>query len=258
MMNANSIPSRTKKELSKEIQKLSTPHVETFRQINFKFDTLQPIDEVAIRENRVEFGQFVAREALLDEEYWTAAWLRAESHWEDKENDRYADNYKRKFTEQAFNEMKKRCRSQLGEKSTCIVTVMKGEENFKLVELKCVVGTLDLSIRYLSHGQTFPGEQVKAPFFCLIDRKGLSIYGYIANLCVAKSARGQGIASSMLQLAIMSAKQQGAEQVFVHVHSHNIPAQGLYQKMGFEVVEAANSQLSGDKTCLLCCEISNY
>lgn len=28
----------------------------------------------------------------------------------------------------------------------------------------------------------------------------------------------------------------GAEQVFVHVHRNNKPAQLLYQKMGFEVV----------------------
>ncbi|CAA3022225.1 Acetyltransf_1 domain-containing [Olea europaea subsp. europaea] len=68
--NANSIPSRTKKELSKEIQRLSTPHVQTFTHKNLKFDKLQPIDELAIHENRVEFGQFVAREALLDEEFW--------------------------------------------------------------------------------------------------------------------------------------------------------------------------------------------
>ncbi|XP_022888286.1 N-alpha-acetyltransferase 50-like isoform X2 [Olea europaea var. sylvestris] len=130
--------------------------------------------------------------------------------------------------------------------------VNEEEENV----LRCVVGTLDLSLRYLSHGQTFPGEQVKAPFFCLIDRKGLSRYGYIANLCVAKSARRQGIASRMMQFAIMSAKKQGAEQVFVHVHRHNTPAQRLYQKMGFEVIEAANSQLSEGETYLLHREIS--
>ncbi|XP_022888284.1 uncharacterized protein LOC111403881 isoform X1 [Olea europaea var. sylvestris] len=120
--------------------------------------------------------------------------------------------------------------------------VNEEEENV----LRCVVGTLDLSLRYLSHGQTFPGEQVKAPFFCLIDRKGLSRYGYIANLCVAKSARRQGIASRMMQFAIMSAKKQGAEQVFVHVHRHNTPAQRLYQKMGFEVISLC-------MTAPLCC-----
>lgn len=35
--------------------------------------------------------------------------------------------------------------------------VNEEEENVKRTVLKCVVGTLDLSIRYLSHGQTFPG-----------------------------------------------------------------------------------------------------
>jgi hypothetical protein len=35
-----------------------------------QFDRLQPSDQELVRENRFEFGQFVAREAVLDEEYW--------------------------------------------------------------------------------------------------------------------------------------------------------------------------------------------
>lgn len=44
----------------------------------------------------------------------------------------------------------------------------------------------------------------------------------------------------------------GAEQVYVHVNRNNIAAQELYQKIGFEVVDRASPQLSGDKTYLLC------
>ncbi|KAE9602489.1 putative transcription regulator GNAT family [Lupinus albus] len=49
-------------------------------------------------------------------------------------------------------------------------------------------------------------EREKAPPFCSINRTASSRYGYIANLCVTKSARGQGIASNMLHFAVESAK----------------------------------------------------
>ncbi|KAI3447212.1 hypothetical protein Pfo_003877 [Paulownia fortunei] len=258
MVSSKSTPARKEKEFSGELQKLSIPEGGKFSPSNIKFDRLQRSDQVAIQGETAEFGQFVAREAQLDEEYWTAAWLRAESHWEDQEHDRYAENYKRKFAEQEFNAMKKRYNAQLGEKCKCVVMVKKEDRKVKRTILKSVVGTLDLSIRYLSHGETFPGERVKHPLFCLIDRKASSRYGYIANLCVAKSARRQGIASSMLQFAILSAKAHGAEKVFVHVYRNNKPAQGLYQKMGFEVVDALSSPLSDDQTYLLCLETSNY
>jgi len=57
--------------------------------------------------------------------------------------------------------------------------------------------------------QSFLQERVKAPLFCCINRTPPSRYGYIANLCVIKSARRQGIASNMLSFAIGTAKSNG-------------------------------------------------
>eukprot|EP00261_Vitis_vinifera_P008864 XP_002278105.2 PREDICTED: uncharacterized protein LOC100254310 [Vitis vinifera] len=250
-MDSNS-STRKKEEFSIEIQAPSVPQFRTERPSNLQFDQLQPSDEEFNEGSRAEFGPFMARAAVLDEEYWTAAWLRAESHWEGRPNERYAENYKRKFAEQEFNALKRRCRGQNDQKYTCIVAVKKEERGVKQTVLKSVVGTLDLSIRYLLNGDTFPGEQVKAPLFCSINRTRSSKYGYVANLCVAKSVRRQGIASNMLHFAVESAKSIGVEQVFVHVHRNNGPAQELYQKMGFEMVEVASSQLLQEQTYLLC------
>ncbi|XP_030944919.1 uncharacterized protein LOC115969420 isoform X2 [Quercus lobata] len=185
---------------------------------DFRFDRLQPSDqELGTDQKRLEFGHYVARQALLDEEFWTAAWLRAESHWENRANERYVDNFKRKFADQEFNAIKRRSRGQIGQKCTCIVT-----------------------------------ERVRTPLFCSINRTDQNKYGYIANLCVIKSARRRGIASNMLHFAVESAKSESVEQVYVHVHRSNIPALELYQKMGFEIVEVASSQLVEDQTYLLC------
>ncbi|PSS20770.1 N-acetyltransferase san [Actinidia chinensis var. chinensis] len=244
-MTMNSHPSQTRKKeelLSLEPQKISIPHSKTTVS-NLRFNRLQPPDQELIQDDdRIEFGQFVAREALLDEEYWH----------------RYVENYKRKFAEQEFNALKRRCKRPQKHKCTCIITVKKEERNVKTTVLKSVVGTLDLSIRYLLPGETFPGERVKFPLFCSIDRTGQSRYGYIANLCVAKSARRQGIASNMLHFAVNLAKSNGIEEVFVRVYRNNKPAQKLYEKMGFKVVEMATRQLSKEQTYLLCYKINSH
>ncbi|XP_023928463.2 GCN5-related N-acetyltransferase 6, chloroplastic [Quercus suber] len=129
---------------------------------------------------------------------------------------------------------------------------MKEVKNVKRTVIKSVVGTLDLCIRYMLHGETFPGERVRTPLFCSINRTDTNKYGYIANLCVIKSARRRGIARNMLHFAVESAKSESVEHVYVHVHRSNIPALELYQKMGFEIVEVASSQLVEDQTYLLC------
>ncbi|XP_057969190.1 GCN5-related N-acetyltransferase 6, chloroplastic isoform X2 [Malania oleifera] len=236
MDSRSSQTGRKKEELPIEMPKLLIPQFETPRpSTNLQFDRLQPSDQELIPEKGMEFGQFVAREAVLDEEYWTAAWLRAESHWENRPNEKYAYNYKKKFAEQEFNVLKRQSKRQHGQKCSCIVMVKGSKRNVKLTVLKSIVGTLDLSIRYLLNGETFPGERVKAPLFCSISKTDQKRYGYVANLCVAKSARRQGIASNMLHFAIQMAKSNDLENVFVHVHRSNRPAQKLYEKMGFKM-----------------------
>nr|XP_027068579.1 uncharacterized protein LOC113693969 isoform X2 [Coffea arabica] len=272
-MSANWNPSQTREqmEISKELRTVSaTESVPVVAPAELQFDKPQPQDQMLFQENRLQFGQFVVRRAVLDEEYWqlgceqrvtgrteemtdntnNCTKLREQAGLCTKEK-RFADNYKRKFAEQEYNALKRRSNTQLGDKCTCMVAVKKENRDVKHTVLKSVVGTLDLSIQYLSQGETFPGERVKNPLFCSIDRKSCRRYGYISNLCVAKSARRQGIASKMILFAISSAKRDGAEQVFVHVHRFNTPAQELYHKMGFQMVEAASFDKSNEQIYLL-------
>nr|KAJ0195343.1 hypothetical protein LSAT_V11C700356890 [Lactuca sativa] len=249
-MNSGSSHGIKKQDLSLKIQENYICKSET---TNLQFDRLQHHDQLFVQDKKHEFGQFVARRAVLDEEYWAAAWLRAETHLEDRKDDRFADSYRRKFTEQEFNALKRQCETKHGQKSACIVTVKKENGNERHTVLKSVVGTLDVSIRPFLHGETFPGEKVKATiFFNTETKEPKKQYGYIANLCVAKSARRQGIARNMLHFAINTAMSDGVEQVYVHVHRKNIAAQELYKKIGFKIVDLATPQLSGDKTYLLC------
>jgi ribosomal protein S18 acetylase RimI-like enzyme len=76
-------------------------------------------------------------------------------------------------------------------------------------------------------------------------------YGYIANLCVHKSARRRGIASALLQVAMKVIQNWGLCEVYVHVNATNKPAQALYTKKGFQVLEEESSEGSLEKTVLL-------
>ncbi|KAK4774682.1 hypothetical protein SAY86_009617 [Trapa natans] len=256
-MSSEPKPAHMKKTegLSLPVGHPPAPQFNRQRSLGLSFNRLKPPEKDLVQKERHEFGQFIAREALLNEEYWTAAWLRAESHWEDRPNERYVENYKRKFAEQEFSAIKRRCARQNAQKCTCIVTVKKDQGNEKHTVLKSIVGTLDLSIRYLLNGETFPGERLRVPPFFRISNTGPSRYAYIANLCVAKSARRQGIASNMLNFALKSAKTIGVEIAYVHVHRNNKAAQLMYAKMGFQVVDEATVQLTEEQIYLLSLEI---
>ncbi|KAK9280715.1 hypothetical protein L1049_014413 [Liquidambar formosana] len=101
--------------------------------------------------------------------------------------------------------------------------------------LNSVVGTLDLSIRQYLRGETYPGE-IKKMSAVLASQEPFDAhkYAYIANVCVSKFARRQGIASNMLYLARDVGTLMGMKQLFVHVNADNKPAKELYKKAGFK------------------------
>nr|XP_004239318.1 uncharacterized protein LOC101263025 [Solanum lycopersicum] len=244
--NLNS-SSKGKKQVFRELRyAIPQSETESTCKSNLHCDRLD--EKVLDQENR---HQFMAHEAVLDEEYWRAAWLRAESHWENRQNDRFVNNYKRKYAEQEFNALKRRCKSQIGQRCTCIVAVRAEDKIIRHTVLNSVVGTLDLIIGHLSSGESFPGGRVNAPDLSNIERSSINRYGYIANLCVLKSSRRKGVARNMLNFAIRLAKEYGAEKVFVHVHTNNGPAQKLYQNVGFQVVEVKNHKLAEEQPHLL-------
>ena len=57
---------------------------------------------------------------------------------------------------------------------------------------------------------------------------------HILNICVDPSLQRQGYGTQLLSHALMEAKQQGAEIVYLEVRRSNEKAIALYQKMGFE------------------------
>ncbi|XP_073141324.1 GCN5-related N-acetyltransferase 6, chloroplastic-like isoform X3 [Henckelia pumila] len=192
--------------------------------------------------------------SMFDLKWQTAAWLRAEAHWESLSYTRHVDSYKRKYAEQEFYALKRRCFGQEGKSLNCfcLVAVKKEEKNVRRTVLNSIVGTLDLSIRQFVQGETYP-EDVKRHSAVLANQDPLDMhkYAYIANVCVAKFARRQGIASNMIYLATDVAMVSGMKQLFVHVNADNRPAQDLYRKTGFKVVEAALSPLSKDQKILM-------
>ncbi|XP_057806471.1 GCN5-related N-acetyltransferase 6, chloroplastic-like [Salvia miltiorrhiza] len=200
-----------------------------------------------------DLGECEPREAQLDEEYWAAAWLRAEIYWEGPQNERNAEKFKRIFAEREFAALKQRCDVQLGKNCTCILMVKKEEDD---TIVNRVVGTLDFHVKFFSPGQTFPDEIIVHQRMGSIDRSASNSYGYILNICVARSARRRGVATTMLQHVISTAKEQSIKKVFLRVYGDNEGAVRLYEKVGFKAVEAPNcANCSAMPLLLMCFEV---
>ncbi|CAH1436167.1 unnamed protein product [Lactuca virosa] len=203
------------------------------------FTRLQLSDEEYLGMQRRSFGHYIAREAVLNEEYWIAAWLRAEAQWEasSNKNFRHAQNFKMKYSDQEYKALKKRCSGQDGNllQCFCLVAVKKEVKNVKRTVLNSIVGTMDLSIRQYLQGETYPGEVKKqSGVLACKQADDAHKYAYISNVVVALYARRRGIALNMLHLAIHMATSLGMKKLFVHVTTGNKPAQELYKKAGFK------------------------
>ncbi|CAL1357319.1 unnamed protein product [Linum trigynum] len=220
---------------------------------DLRFDRLQIPEQDLVDVDKMEFGKFVAREALIDEEYWIAAFMRACNHWADRVEYRFARNLRIKYVIEEFLAIRRRSIGPFGQQPKCIITLRKQVGMVKPTLLFSVVGTLDLSIRWFLPGEIFPGVYGKAPHFCNIGGGQDDRYGYVSDLVVATFARRLGIATNMMQFAIETAKSNGVQLMFVHVDRNNKLALQFFEKMGFEMIEEASEGLVKDNTYLLRC-----
>ena len=120
----------------------------------------------------------------------------------------------------------------------CLILQVKNDDLRRTV-LNSVVGTLDVCVRHPLHGEKFPEvrynctfsmffflplylevistsypqEPGKSSLHCRIYQPDQPKFGYVTNVCVAKYARRQGIASNMLLLAIDAARLNGTENI---------------------------------------------
>lgn len=72
-MDSKSSEKRKVEEFSVQNPSISSPvprRESPFREPDLKFDRLQPSEQDLVQDMKLEFGQFIAREAMLDEEYW--------------------------------------------------------------------------------------------------------------------------------------------------------------------------------------------
>lgn len=74
-MDSKSSGTSKKEDLSTQVLRPVVPQLETLGPSDLKFDRLQPSDQELVHHDRFQFGKFVAREAVLDEEYWVGQWL---------------------------------------------------------------------------------------------------------------------------------------------------------------------------------------
>lgn len=62
-------------------------------------------------------------------------------------------------------------------------------------------------------------------------------FGYITTISIIKEFQGIGLGKRLLEEAKNYASENGFKKIRLQVHSHNITAQNLYTKLGFEMME---------------------
>jgi len=101
------------------------------------------------------------------------------------------------------------------------------------------------------HKKCFPNKPWSADDFRDLKKSGCEIImsqnGFIVYRTVADEAeiitigvnpemRRNGIASAMIGIIEKNIKNQGVKKIFLEVSATNIPAQKLYENLGYEVV----------------------
>jgi ribosomal-protein-alanine N-acetyltransferase len=77
-------------------------------------------------------------------------------------------------------------------------------------------------------------EEGKVLGFCIL--RPFMDEGEIFNIAVAESARGCGTGEALLTAAMSEGFVVGVRRLFLEVRESNLPAIGLYKKLGFETV----------------------
>lgn len=69
----------------------------------------------------------------------------------------------------------------------------------------------------------------------IVIKKDWNQYAFIEDICVAGSARGQGIGSALMQTAVEWAKESGLKGMALETQDNNLLACRFYKKCGFTI-----------------------
>ena len=68
--------------------------------------------------------------------------------------------------------------------------------------------------------------------------------GQITNIALRKDARGRGYGELLVRVMMENAFEEGCMDIFLEVRVSNLPALGLYRKLGFEVLSVRKGYYS--------------
>jgi len=82
---------------------------------------------------------------------------------------------------------------------------------------------------------------------------------HIMNIAVDRDRRGQGIASGMMSRIMALARKNSIENCFLEVRESNMPARGLYEKLGFMPVGRRKGYYreTGEDALVMCLSLSD-
>ncbi|DBA74993.1 TPA: hypothetical protein ACH3X1_010336 [Trebouxia sp. C0004] len=174
------------------------------------------------------------REAQTDAELKSIGWLRARSFYAYPPERAFAGQiHQTMIAEEEYKALKieqLRRRQLAGEDQTkdrSICLVARAAAGCDLPEDEGLLGTLDLYAVRSVQGEVLIGNSDNA--------------AYLANVCVADTARRQGIGGALIQAARQVAKTWGVDALYVHIMAVNEGAKTFYQLHGFVTEQEESS-----------------
>lgn len=174
------------------------------------------------------------REAQTDAELQAIGWLRARSFYAYPPERAFAgqihqtmiaeEEYKALKAEQ-LRRLQLAGEHQTKDRSICLVA--RAAAGCDTPEDEGLVGTLDLYAVRAVQGEVLIGNSNNA--------------AYLANVCVADTARRQGVGGALIQAARQVAKTWGVEALYVHIMAVNEGAKMFYQLHGFVTEQEESS-----------------
>ncbi len=104
---------------------------------------------------------------------------------------------------------------------------------------------------YLNHFYSYPraflvadaGGRIAGYAMCRVEygisslKFGFAHRGHVISIAVLSEYRREGIGAALMEAAMIGMRGYGAGEIYLEVRVSNLPAVGMYQKLGFKVAK---------------------
>ncbi|KAK8981041.1 hypothetical protein V6N11_059730 [Hibiscus sabdariffa] len=194
-------------------------------------------------EKKLVFGDYEIRNAVLNEEFWMAAYLQRENSLEIDPKSGRSHSLKRieGFPEEDRVRGEQMYQDHHQGQSWCVIA----DPRNKAYHIgKRVVGTLSYTrdVKLFAGEGINPGAQLDHSYIDASSVLDIEEYFYISSVNVVKHARKQKLGTKLAQFVIDYAGKKGKKNIYTRVERANLPALKMFKALGFKETDGKEEE----------------